>query len=310
VGRKRQIGLLDATRQSLHDEADEFLVTLTGHSRNTQVAYRRDLNQLLDYMSKNDLSGWKSVDTQAVRNFIAFQHRNGKSSPSLARMLSSLRAFFTYLLDRRRMDGNPAKDVRAPKQSRNLPSVLDVDQTAKLLAVKPEGFLAVRDLAMWELMYSSGLRVSELVGLDVEDLDIEDGQVRVMGKGNRERIVPVGRIARDAVNQWKRLRHTSVKTEVTALLISRRGTRLTTRSVQKRLRRWALEQGLETRVHPHMLRHSFATHMLESSGDLRAVQELLGHSNISTTQIYTHLDFQHLAKVYDEAHPRARRKPR
>lgn len=310
MGCKRRAGLIDANRQSLLDEINEFLVTLTGHSRNTQIAYRRDLNQLLEYFAADDLSDWRAVDTQAVRGFIACQHRSGKSSPSLARMLSSLRAFFTYLIDHRRMDGNPAKDVRAPKQSRHLPSALDVDQTGKLLAAKPESFLGVRDLAMWELMYSSGLRVSELVGLDTGDLDTGEGEVRVVGKGNKERIVPVGRIACSVVNQWQRLRQLCLKTEVPALFISQRGVRLTTRSVQKRLRRWALEQGLETRVHPHMLRHSFATHMLESSGDLRAVQELLGHSNISTTQIYTHLDFQHLAKVYDAAHPRARRKPR
>lgn len=310
MGRKRRAGLIDPTRQALLDEVDEFLVTLTGYSRNTQVAYRRDLNQLLNYLPANDLSHWRSVDTQAVRSFIAFQHRNGKSSSSLARMLSSMRAFFTYLVDRRRMDGNPAKDVRAPKQSRHLPRALDVDQTGKLLSAKPESFLAVRDLAMWELMYSSGLRVSELVGLNSGDLDIRDGQVRVIGKGNKERIVPVGRIARDAVVQWKRFRQSCLKDDVPALFTSQGGGRLTTRSVQKRLRLWALKQGIETRVHPHMLRHSFATHMLESSGDLRAVQEMLGHSNIRTTQIYTHLDFQHLAKVYDAAHPRARRKPR
>ncbi|HCU90290.1 MAG TPA: tyrosine recombinase XerC [Gammaproteobacteria bacterium] len=302
--------MIDAVRQILLKEVDDFLVTLTGYSENTQVAYRRDLNQLLDYLSENGLSRWKSIDAQVVRSFIAFQHRNGKSSPSLARLLSSMRSFFSYLVDCRRIDGNPAKNVQAPKQPRHLPKALDVDQTGKLLAAKVESFLAVRDLAMWELMYSSGLRVSEIVGLNLRDIDIDDGQVRVVGKGNKERIVPVGRVARDAVNQWKRARQPCSKDDVSALFISRRGTRLTTRSVQKRLRSWALRQGIEMRVHPHMLRHSFATHMLESSGDLRAVQELLGHSNISTTQIYTHLDFQHLAKVYDAAHPRARRKPR
>jgi len=302
--------LIDSARQIFLDEIDEFLVTLTGHSRNTQVAYRRDLNQFLDHLAASDVPDWRALDTQAIRTFIAGQHRNGKSSPSLARMLSTLRAFFNFLIDRRRMAGNPAKDVRAPKQSRHLPTALDVDQTGKLLAAKPLSFLGVRDLAMWELMYSSGLRVSELVGLNIEDLNTDSGEVRVVGKGNKERIVPVGRIARNVVGQWKRLRQTRMKEDMPALFISGRGTRLSTRSVQKRLRKWAFDQGLDTRVHPHMLRHSFATHLLESSGDLRAVQELLGHSNISTTQIYTHLDFQHLAKVYDAAHPRARRKPR
>ena len=310
MGRKRLGRLEDPTRKALREEIDEFLVTLTGHSPNTLVAYRRDLVQFLEYLSHGDVSDWRSLDPQTVRSFIASQHRSGKSSPSLARMLSSLRAFFSFLIDRRRMDGNPAKDIRAPKQSRHLPTVLDVDQTGKLLAAKPDSFLGVRDLAMWELMYSSGLRVSELVGLNTGDLNSADGEVRVLGKGNKERVVPVGRMAIEAVSEWRRLRGSCLKEDTAALFVSRRGRRLTTRTVQKRLRRWALDQGLDTRVHPHMLRHSFATHMLESSGDLRAVQELLGHSNIGTTQIYTHLDFQHLAKVYDAAHPRARRKPR
>jgi len=300
--------LTDATRQLLLDDIDDFLVTLTGHSRNTQLAYRRDLTQFLDHIIRQEISDWRSIDTQAVRNFVAAQHRAGKGSASLARMLSSLRALFANLIDRRRTDVNPAQDVRAPKQARKLPTVLDVDQTARLLAAAPEDFLGLRDLAMWELMYSSGLRVSELVNLDMGDLDINGGEVRVLGKGKKERIVPVGRIALEVIGRWVRLRSRCVKEGVSALFVGRHGARMSARSVQKRLRRWALEQGLDTRVHPHMLRHSFATHMLESSGDLRAVQELLGHSNIRTTQVYTHLDFQHLAKVYDAAHPRARHK--
>jgi integrase/recombinase XerC len=289
-------------------DIDGFITTLTSHSPHTRTAYRRDLIQFLDHLSERELLDWRSIDTQAVRDFIAAQHRSGKGSRSLARMLSALRAFFAYQIERRTMDADPTRDVRPPKQRRKLPTVLDVDQTAKLLAARPQDFLGRRDLAMWELLYSSGLRVSELVNLDRGDLDLDGREMRVLGKGKKERVLPVGRVALEAVEQWLEQRRLTLNGDVPALFISRRGARLSTRSVQKRLHNWALKQGLDTRVHPHMLRHSFATHLLESSGDLRAVQELLGHSNIRTTQVYTHLDFQHLAKVYDTAHPRARRK--
>lgn len=300
---------MGAIRRILLADIDAFLVTLTGHSSHTRSAYRRDLIQFLDHLDQLDTLAWRSIDAEVVRRFIAAQHRSGKSSPTLARMLSSLRAFFAYQIERRSMDADPARDVRAPKQRRKLPTVLDVDQTAKLLAADPRGFLGLRDLAMWELLYSSGLRVSELVNLDARDLDMDGREVRVLGKGRKERILPVGRVALEAIKRWLEQRRLTLNDESQALFIGRRGNRLSTRSVQKRLHRWGLAQGLDIRVYPHMLRHSFATHMLESSGDLRAVQELLGHSSISTTQIYTHLDFQHLAKVYDAAHPHARRKP-
>ena len=301
--------MTDVRTQDLLNDVDGFLDTLSSYSINTQIAYRRDLGEFCHYLNEQSLLEWREVNAQTIRGLIASLHRSGKSSPTLARMLSSLRALFSYLIDRRRAGANPALDVRAPKRSRKLPAVLDVDQTAHLLEADPKGFLGLRDIAMWELMYSSGLRVSELVGLDLGDLDYGLGQVRVLGKGNKERIVPVGSVALEAVIRWQGVRQLHVKAGVDALFISSRGTRLGARSVQKRLRNWARAQGLDVAVHPHMLRHSFATHMLESSGDLRAVQELLGHSNIATTQIYTHLDFQHLAKVYDAAHPRARRKP-
>ncbi len=310
MGRSERTGLTQATQQKFAEDIDAFLGTLSAYSPNTKVAYRRDLVQFLDYLGKQNITEWRSIDNQSIRSFVAARHRAGKGSRTLARMLSSLRALFAYLIERRCIDIDPAQEVRAPKQARKLPTVLDVDQTGKLLAPKPQGFLGLRDLAMWELMYSSGLRVSELVNLDAGDLDMDAGELRVLGKGRKERIVPVGRIALEAVARWLQQRGPFLKADVVALFISRRGTRLSTRSVQKRLHRWALEQGLDTAVHPHMLRHSFATHLLESSGDLRAVQELLGHSNISTTQVYTHLDFQHLAKVYDATHPRARRKLR
>jgi integrase/recombinase XerC len=293
----------------LIDDIDGFLATLGGYSKNTQSAYRRDLAKLTNFVHANDIVEWNQIDPQTIRAFVANEHRSGKSSPTLARLLSALRALFAYLIERKLCANNPAIEVRAPRQARKLPKVLDVDQTALLLAAQPTSFLAWRDLAMWELMYSSGLRVSELVEIDVGDLDAREGEVRVTGKGNKERINPVGRIALQVLEKWMAWRMPVVKENERALFVSHKGSRLSTRTVQKRLDRWALSQGLETSVHPHMLRHSFATHMLESSSDLRAVQELLGHSNIGTTQIYTHLDFQHLAKVYDAAHPRARRKP-
>ena len=203
---------------------------------------------------------------------------------------------------------NPASGVQAPKPSRRLPATLDADQVASLLALAGEDDLTVRDRAMLELFYSSGLRLAELVGVDLSDLDFPDRTVRVTGKGNKVRIVPVGRYALEALETWIVVRVTIAKPQEVALFVSRRGTRLAPRTVQSRLKRWAQQQGAPVGVHPHMLRHSFASHMLESSGNLRAVQELLGHASLSTTQVYTHLDFQHLAQIYDKAHPRAQRR--
>jgi len=301
--------LSDPAGSRFAPDVESFLASIAGHAQNTQRAYRRDLNRFVRYVEAAEKHGWRDLDVHTVRSFIAAEHRGGKSSASLARMLSSLRALFNFLCERRRLDANPALDVRAPRDARKLPKVLDVDQSAKLLDRPAEGFLDIRDLAMWELLYSSGLRVSELVQLDIADLDLPAREARVLGKGRKERLVPIGRVALAALKRWMSVRAEILKHPVPAVFVGRRGTRLTTRTVQYRLRAWALAQGLDTAVHPHMLRHSFATHLLESSGDLRAVQELLGHSNISTTQVYTHLDFQHLAKAYDAAHPRARRKP-
>jgi integrase/recombinase XerC len=299
----------ESASDQLRSEIGEFLSTLLGYSEHTQSAYRRDLNEFSDLIAEQHIHDWSEVTTQLVRTVIAGMHRRGKSSATLARQLSSLRVFYRHLIDRRRASTNPALEVRAPKQARKLPKVLDVDQTSRLLSAEPKNILGIRDLAMWELMYSSGLRVSELVQIKIEDLDIGSGEVRVIGKGSKERIVPVGRLALVAIESWMQLRRPIVSDNDSSLFVSQQGRRLGTRNVQKRLRQWGVRQGIETSVHPHMLRHSFASHMLESSGDLRAVQELLGHSNISTTQIYTHLDFQHLADVYDAAHPRAKIKP-
>lgn len=287
-------------------EISGFFTTRSGYAAHSNDAYRRDLKLFSHYCVSKAICSWESIDSTVVRAFIAEEHRKGKRGSSLARFLSSLRAFFQYQVETNQRRDNPAQDVKAPKSARKLPRTLDVDQTATLLNNTPTSFLEIRDQAMWEMMYSCGLRVSELVGVNLSQLDLAAGEVRVIGKGSKERIVPIGGPAIEALNSWLQLRTTVSSDDETSVFVSQRGLGLTTRTVQKRLRACALKQGIEFNVHPHMLRHSFATHILESSGDLRAVQELLGHSNISTTQIYTHLDFQHLAKIYDSAHPRAK----
>ena len=270
--------------------------------------YLRDLALLDQYRQQQGLAAWDRLDAQHIRHFVAARHRAGLSGRSLQRLLSSIRAFYRYLLREGAASFDPAADVRAPKAPRKLPQVLDVDQMAALLDVDPDDALTCRDHAIFELIYSSGLRLAEAVSLNLTDLDLTQGLVTVTGKGRKTRVVPVGRQARSAIGYWLKLRGQFANLAEQALFVSRDGNRLSARSVQARLNRLAQLQGLGRSVHPHMLRHSFASHVLESSGDLRAVQELLGHSDISTTQIYTHLDFQHLAKVYDAAHPRAKRK--
>lgn len=277
-------------------------------SPHTLDAYRRDLKGFADFLQTESLADLKQIDEQHIRSFIARRHRLGIQSKSLQRQLAAIRSFFNFLLIEGQLKYNPAKEVQAPKLSRKLPNTLDVDQTGQLLEIKSTEPLAIRDKAILELFYSSGLRLSELVNLDLVDIDLNDAVVQVTGKGNKARRLPVGKKAITAIKQWLKLRGDYVKDEQLALFISQRGARLSARSIQKRMRDWAIKQGIDIHVHPHMLRHSFASHMLESSGDLRAVQELLGHADISTTQIYTHLDFQHLARVYDAAHPRARKK--
>jgi integrase/recombinase XerC len=289
-------------------ELTRFLSSLGHLSPHTRSAYRRDLAQLAAYRTEQGLARWQDVDAQQLRGFVAWRHRRGASGRSIQRALSAIRAFYRFLLDERAVDTNPALGARAPKARRKLPKVLDPDQAAQLLDDDDDGELAVRDRAMLELLYSSGLRVAELVGLDVHDVDLDEGEVRVTGKGNKKRIVPIGRHARKALHRWLAIRGALAAPEATAMFVGRGGRSISVRTVQVRLRHWALKREMTTCVHPHMLRHSFASHLLESSGDLRAVQELLGHADIRTTQVYTHLDFQHLARVYDQSHPRARRK--
>ena len=273
----------------------------------TVANYERDLRAFQTFRTDQGIASWEAVTAQHVRAFIAAGHRSGLSGRSLQRRLSSLRGFFNYLMREERVAGNPAQAVRAPKTPRRLPHTLDADQTGQLLNEAPQDALEVRDHAMLELLYSSGLRLAELVSLRLQDLDLSDGSVRVNGKGDKTRLVPVGRYACTALNHWLELRKTLAKAEVETLFVGRQGQSLTPRAVQKRLARWAARHG-GGHLHPHLLRHSFASHLLESSGDLRAVQELLGHADIGTTQIYTHLDFQHLAQVYDDAHPRAKKR--
>jgi len=279
-------------------------------SPRTVDAYRRDLGEYLQHCSQHDLSPWDGVDQQQIRRYIAARHRDGLSGKSLQRHLSALRGLFNFQLREGRGHSNPAEGVRAPKVSRRLPATLDVDQVGHLLAVVGDEPLDLRDRAIMELFYSSGLRLSELAALDVHALANQDGLLDVLGKGSKARRVPVGRMARDAVQAWLQVRGSLATAGETALFVSRRGGRLSPRSIEQRIQLRARQQGMPRHVHPHMLRHSFASHLLESSADLRAVQELLGHADIGTTQIYTHLDFQHLAQVYDRAHPRARKKNR
>ncbi len=276
-------------------------------SPHTVDAYRRDLRLLTNFCERTSL-GIESLDSYTVRQFAAECHRRGSSPRSIARRLSAIRSFLAFMVREGIIKSNPASGVQAPKPSRRLPATLDADQVASLLALAGEDDLTVRDRAMLELFYSSGLRLAELVGVDLSDLDFPDRTVRVTGKGNKVRIVPVGRYALEALETWIVVRVTIAKPQEVALFVSRRGTRLAPRTVQSRLKRWAQQQGAPVGVHPHMLRHSFASHMLESSGNLRAVQELLGHASLSTTQVYAHLDFQHLAQIYDKAHPRAQRR--
>jgi integrase/recombinase XerC len=294
----------NSTRQWI----DRFLHHLQTERRlsdNTRKHYHRDLLELQEWCENTGLSHWQDLDTRQVRHYAAQCHRRGLSGRSIQRRLSALRSFYNYLLREQAVTLNPGLDVRAPKSAQHLPDTLNVDDIARLLNISSDDMLVVRDLAMLELMYSSGLRLSELVGLNHGDVDFNDRTVRVTGKGAKTRVLPVGGKAISALQAWQQVRpqHGSEP----AIFTGRSGKRLGVRAVQQRVKDMARRQGIPGDVHPHTLRHSFASHLLESSGDLRAVQELLGHADISTTQVYTHLDFQHLAQVYDKAHPRARK---
>ena len=274
-------------------------------SAHTLDAYRRDLAALQAW-SQGQGCDLLALDGNDIRAFVASEHRRGLSPKSLQRRLSACRSLYRWLLKQGRIAASPAEAVRAPKAPRKLPQVLDVDEAVRLVELPTDGPLGLRDRALLELFYSSGLRLSEVCALRWQDLDLDNGLVTVLGKGSKQRIVPVGSHARTALQAWRDEVH---GTDDAPVFPGRGGRPITPRAVQLRLRQLAMRQGVFKRVHPHLLRHSFASHMLESSGDLRGVQELLGHADIATTQIYTHLDFQHLATVYDAAHPRAKRKP-
>jgi integrase/recombinase XerC len=291
---------------------DAWLAELADQRRlspHTVSNYRRDLGKLLAAAGDIPLAG---LLAHHVRRFVAQLHGQGLSGRSLARLLSAWRGFFGWLGERGLVRANPCDGIRPPKSPHLLPKALSVDETARLLTPVDDDdpVLAARDLAMFELFYSSGLRLAELVALDCEALEgiADEGELRVLGKRNKLRLVPVGRQAREALAAWSVLRGELARPEEKALFVGRRGARISPRMVESRLARRAVLLGLPTHVHPHMLRHSFASHVLQSSGDLRAVQEMLGHASIASTQVYTHLDFQHLAKVYDAAHPRAKAK--
>nr|VFK44497.1 MAG: integrase/recombinase XerC [Candidatus Kentron sp. TC]VFK51716.1 MAG: tyrosine recombinase XerC subunit [Candidatus Kentron sp. TC]VFK63755.1 MAG: integrase/recombinase XerC [Candidatus Kentron sp. TC] len=296
----------DRLKDLIHAFIDHLL-TERRLSALTGKAYLLDLECLYAFCREHGIESWDRLDAMHVRSFVGLQRRLERSPHAIQRLLSAMRGFYRFLIREGRVMHDPLVGIAAPRRPRRLPKVPDVDQMAGLLNSHEDTPLAVRDWAIMELLYSSGLRLAELVGLNLSDLDLDERLVRVTGKGNKERIVPIGKVACRAMLQWldARARITGI-VEESAVFISRNKTRLTARAIQARLRKLGIARNMNMPLHPHLFRHSFASHLLESSGDLRAVQEILGHADITTTQIYTHLDFQHLANVYDEAHPRAK----
>ncbi|MEZ9127153.1 tyrosine recombinase XerC [Vibrio splendidus] len=286
----------------------EYLRSEKGLSLHTQRNYKQQLETMAAHLVTLGLKDWGQVDAAWVRQLASKGMREGMKASSIATRLSSLRSFFDFLVLRGEMTANPAKGVSAPRKQRPLPKNLDVDEVGQLLDVNEDDPLSIRDRAMMEVMYGAGLRLAELVGINLKDVLGRQGEIRVIGKGDKERKAPFSGLAKEWVDNWLKVRGDLASPGEKALFVSKLGTRISHRSVQKRMEEWGKKQSVASHISPHKLRHSFATHVLESSQNLRAVQELLGHENISTTQIYTHLDFQHLAQAYDEAHPRARKK--
>lgn len=309
----------------------DFIKTMQAHnkSEHTVLSYQRDIHDFLGFYLADDLSAeseedqqeqleqaihrfndWPLIDSQSIKAFMAYRVQNGISARTLARQLSALRSFYDFLILKDLAQKNPAKGIKAPKQPQPLPKSVDVDWMQRLLEQPLETWQDVRDQAIFELLYSAGLRVSECADLDVSPgLDeMSSGWVRVFGKGQKERLAPVGTKALEAIKAWLAIRHEHATEGEQAVFVNQRGNRLSVRSIQNQLDKRTIKAGLPTKMSPHRLRHACATHVLESSGDLRAVQEILGHANLSTTQIYTKLDLQHLAQVYDQAHPRAKKK--
>lgn len=286
----------------------EYLRSEKGLSLHTQRNYKQQLETMASHLVTLGLKDWGQVDAAWVRQLASKGMREGMKASSIATRLSSLRSFFDFLVLRGEMTANPAKGVSAPRKQRPLPKNLDVDEVGQLLDVNEDDPLSIRDRAMMEVMYGAGLRLAELVGINLKDVLGRQGEIRVIGKGDKERKAQFSGLAKEWVDKWLKVRGDLASPGEKALFVSKLGTRISHRSVQKRMEEWGKKQSVASHISPHKLRHSFATHVLESSQNLRAVQELLGHENISTTQIYTHLDFQHLAQAYDQAHPRARKK--
>lgn len=279
------------------------------YSKHTWENYQRDLLQFTRWLVNHaDGQPLNDVDEFTVRQWVSQLHREGLKSRSLQRKLSSLRSYYQYQIKHHHITVNPATDIRAPKDSKPLPKTLDIEQVTQLLNIEGDDFISIRDKAIIELFYSSGLRLAELAGLELADIDLDSALITVMGKGNKTRILPLGSKAVEALRIWLDHRALSNRKQLNALFLSQQGNAISHRNIQLRMNYWQKKQGITQTIHPHKLRHSFASHLLQSSGDLRAVQEFLGHSDISSTQVYTHLDYQHLASVYDQAHPRARRK--
>ncbi len=299
------------TLQQATAEFEQHLRSERQLSPHTVSNYLRDINKLLLWCGDQGIDQLSQLHSQHIRQLLSQLHHGGIGGRSLQRWLSSLRAFFKYGLKRNWLKIDPSSGIQAPKAPKKLPKTLDVDQVSQFVSLRGSSWLDCRDHAIIELLYSSGLRLAELVSLNIADLDLKDHSMTVTGKGNKTRKLPIGTHAIEAIESWLQRRSDIQASDVdpNALFISQRGRRISPRSIQDRMKQISLRQGMHGKVHPHMLRHSFASHILESSGDLRAVQELLGHANITTTQIYTHLDFQHLSKVYDKAHPRAQKKP-
>jgi len=279
------------------------------YSPHTIKSYDRQLQATLKDCYESASRGWQKMDIHHYRSLIAKWHRQGLSPRSIHQRLSALRGLYNFLIREKHTETNPLAGLRAPKMGRKLPRDIEIDEIFQLLDGMPTNTpLEIRDRAILELFYSSGLRLAELAGLNLLNIDFSDQSLQVIGKGNKSRRTPIGNKALAAIKLWLKERIGLAKLEETAVFVSQQGNRLSHRAIQQRLKLWGKRLGLSTPVHPHKLRHSFATHMLEASGDLRAVQEMLGHANLSTTQIYTHLDFQHLANIYDSAHPRAKNK--
>jgi len=300
--------VMTATVTHNHDYLQGYLAWLRNEKRYSELTaenYARDLRHLFELAADTQLADLK---IHHIRRFIAQLHGRGLGGRSLARMLSAWRGFYAYLMRDHGLTDNPCVGLRAPRSPKALPQALSPDEAARLVDLPADTTESIRDKAMFELFYSSGLRLAELVGLDPAQLDLSAGEVRVTGKGSKTRIVPLGQFADTALRAWLAVRDQLARADETALFVGLRGSRITPRVVQLRMKQWGIKQGITSNVYPHLLRHSFATHVLQSSGDLRAVQEMLGHASISTTQVYTHLDFQYLSKIYDAAHPRAKKK--